>query len=215
MIKLQELLELREMVYTNEIPKKHKKRFTRKTPHFGDFPITYKDFPENDSKVTLNEIKLLSKIEPSPMLVKEYDEVEDTFKKALEVTDFNADTKYIDDIVHESVKYIMELKYKYNRPRPYQIAAFYGIDLNGTELDSMKTPSYPSGHAVQGYLVADILSQFSVPFIILQFSSFLSISFFFIYLLFPFITNFLFCFKSKNLVEFLSPFIIDGNLLLS
>jgi len=53
----------------------------------------------------------------------------------------------------------MELKYKYNRPRPYQIAAFYGIDLNGTELDSMKTPSYPSGHAVQGYLVADILSQ--------------------------------------------------------
>ena len=93
------------------------------------------------------------------MLVKEYDEVEDTFKKALEVTDFNADTKYIDDIVHESVKYIMELKYKYNRPRPYQIAAFYGIDLNGTELDSMKTPSYPSGHAVQGYLVADILSQ--------------------------------------------------------
>ena len=97
MIKLQELLELREMVYTNEIPKKHKKRFTRKTPHFGDFPITYKDFPENDSKVTLSEIKLLSKIEPSPMLVKEYDEVEDTFKKALEVTDFNADTKYIDD----------------------------------------------------------------------------------------------------------------------
>ena len=159
MIKLQELLELREMVYTNEIPKKHKKRFTRKTPHFGDFPITYKDFPENDSKVTLSEVKLLSKIEPSPMLVKEYDEVEDTFKKALEVTDFNADTKYIDDIVHESVKYIMELKYKYNRPRPYQIAAFYGIDLNGTELDSMKTPSYPSGHAVQGYLVADILSQ--------------------------------------------------------
>ena len=47
----------------------------------------------------------------------------------------------------------MELKYKYNRPRPHQIAEFYGINLNGVELDTMRTPSYPSGHAIQGYLL--------------------------------------------------------------
>ena len=51
----------------------------------------------------------------------------------------------------------MKLKYDYNRPRPYQIAEFYNIDLNGVELNSMKTPSYPSGHAIQGYLIAEIL----------------------------------------------------------
>ena len=34
------------------------------------------------------------------------------------------------------------------------------MDLNGTELDSMKTPSYPSGHATQGYLVGEVLSRF-------------------------------------------------------
>ena len=64
----------------------------------------------------------------------------------------------MDKITKESAKIIYELKYHYNRPRPYQIAEFYGIDLNGTELDSMKTPSYPSGHAVQGYLIGEILS---------------------------------------------------------
>ena len=52
----------------------------------------------------------------------------------------------------------MKLKYHYNRPRPYQVAEVYGMNLNGTQLDSMKTPSYPSGHAVQGYLVAEVLS---------------------------------------------------------
>ena len=59
----------------------------------------------------------------------------------------------------QSAKYIMELKYKYQRPRPHQIAEFYGIDLNGMDLDSMKTPSYPSGHATQGYLLGMIYSE--------------------------------------------------------
>ena len=31
-------------------------------------------------------------------------------------------------------------------------------DLNGTETDSMKTPSYPSGHAVQAYLIGELFS---------------------------------------------------------
>ena len=64
----------------------------------------------------------------------------------------------IDRIIKESAKFIMDLKYKFNRPRPFQIAEFYHIDLNGTQLDSMKTPSFPSGHAVQGYLIGEYLA---------------------------------------------------------
>ena len=52
----------------------------------------------------------------------------------------------------------MELKYKYNRPRPHQLAEFYGLDVSKFELDSMKTPSYPSGHATQGYLMGKFYS---------------------------------------------------------
>ena len=63
----------------------------------------------------------------------------------------------LEQITKESAKIIYELKYHYNRPRPYQIAEFYGIDLNGTELDSMKTPSYPSGHGTRVFNVNEIL----------------------------------------------------------
>ena len=85
-----------------------------------------------------------------------FEEVEDVVKPYAEELGIG---KYVDDVIYESVRFIMKLKYEYNRPRPFQIAEFYNINLNGTKTDSMKTPSYPSGHAIQGYLVADILSK--------------------------------------------------------
>ena len=51
------------------------------------------------------------------------------------------------------------LKYKFNRPRPYQVADFLGIDLPKNTLESMKTPSYPSGHSIQGIFIAKVLSK--------------------------------------------------------
>lgn len=112
--------------------------------------------PSNDSSITLDEIKYLSSIIPNKDLVFKFDMVKETFKPYAEKLGIY---DYIKKIEHESVKYIMTLKYEYNRPRPYQVAEFYDIDLNGTELNSMKTPSYPSGHAIQGYLIADIMSK--------------------------------------------------------
>ena len=157
MIKLKELIELQSMVYTETIKPKHKKRFTRPTPHFyEDITIPKYQPPSNDSSTTLDEVKYLSSIKPNKNVVMKFEEVEDVVKPYTEELGIG---KYVDDVIYESVKFIMTLKYEYNRPRPYQIAEFYNINLNGTETDSMKTPSYPSGHAIQGYLVADILSK--------------------------------------------------------
>ena len=52
---------------------------------------------------------------------------------------------------------IMDLKYHYNRPRPYQLAEYYNIKLGEHVLESMKTPSYPSGHSAQGILIGKVL----------------------------------------------------------
>ena len=49
----------------------------------------------------------------------------------------------------KKLKYHINIK-KINRD-------FKANDLNGTELDSMKTPSFPSGHAIQGYLLGEYL----------------------------------------------------------
>tara|TARA_B100000900_G_scaffold272175_1_gene232463 strand:- start:991 stop:1611 length:621 start_codon:yes stop_codon:yes gene_type:complete len=159
MVKLKELLGLRNMVYADKIKPKHQKKMNMKLERINPSVYVPKVTPpENDSKVTLDEVKYLAKIKPKLDFIKEKDDVVDTFMELVESTGVKIRKGELEQITEESAKIIYELKYHYNRPRPYQIAEFYGIDLNGTELDSMKTPSYPSGHAVQGYLIGEILS---------------------------------------------------------
>jgi len=55
----------------------------------------------------------------------------------------------------------MKLKMHYNRPRPYQLAKHYGIDLDynrSIQNNSANTPSYPSGHTLSAYFSANVIS---------------------------------------------------------
>ena len=159
MIKLKELLELRNMKYAESVRPKDEKRMSRKLELWDEnLVLPKRQPPENDSSLTLKELKYLSNVEPNEEFATSHDDVVDSFMELIEKNSLDISRKDIKKIVKESVKFIMELKYHYNRPRPYQVAEFYDIDLNGTTLDSMKTPSYPSGHAIQGYLIGDYLS---------------------------------------------------------
>ena len=161
MIKLQDLLPLKNLVYTEEIKPKHQKKMQRETEIFWPtLQLPYHAPPGNTNPKTLGELKFLEKVETNKDFVKEGDEIVKSFQPLIDRYEVNISSEYLEKVVKESAKFIMQLKYKYNTPRPYQIAEFYGIDLNGVELDSMKTPSYPSGHATQGYLVGEILTQF-------------------------------------------------------
>ena len=163
MIKLKELLTLRSMkYYTTEesIKRKHQERMDMKTSLWDENIILPRMMPpENDSSLTLKEIKYLAEIEPSQEVAEMGDDVLKNFMDLIEKHEVNISEEMISRIIKESGKFIMQLKYHYNRPRPYQIAEFYQMDLNGTTLDSMKTPSYPSGHAVQGYLIGEYLAK--------------------------------------------------------
>ena len=53
---------------------------------------------------------------------------------------------------------ILKVKKHFNRPRPKVLAKKMNIKLNDIEMASMKTPSYPSGHSVQGILISKVLS---------------------------------------------------------
>ena len=159
MIKLKELLTLRGMVYSEEIKPKHQKKIDMKTSLWDENIILPRVMPpENDSSLTLKEIKYLAEIKPSQDVAEMGDDVLKNFMDLVEKHELNVSEEFIDRIIKESAKFIMDLKYKFNRPRPFQIAEFYHIDLNGTQLDSMKTPSFPSGHAVQGYLIGEYLA---------------------------------------------------------
>ena len=164
MIKLKELLHLKDMVYSENVKPKHRDKINMDVTVFrDDIQLPYNKGlsmkPDNDSKITLDELNYLANLKPNVDEVKDGDKVKKNFISLMEKNNVSISKEYVKKVLKQSTKFIMEMKYHYNRPRPYQIAEVYGIDLNGTELDSMKTPSYPSGHAIQGYLVAKLLSK--------------------------------------------------------
>ena len=158
MIKLKELLTISEMSYNEGPSERHQSRIDQPITLFNEFEVSEKTFPGNASKQTLEELKYLVKQEGDGESIKEHDDVAKVFKKKHKELGLEFSKDEAKDLLRQSAKYIMELKYKYNRPRPHQLAEFYGLDVSKFNLESMKTPSFPSGHATQGYLLGKIYS---------------------------------------------------------
>jgi len=154
LIKLTDLLALNKMTYNSGPKGRHKKRMmTPLTLFENEYALPNQLPPENSSATTLDEIKHLANIKQNKKFVEVHDDIKEVFKDTLAELELPYIEEELESLLKQSAKFVMELKYKYNRPRPHQIAEFYGINLNGVELDTMRTPSYPSGHAIQGYLL--------------------------------------------------------------
>ena len=165
MIKLTKLIteSLKNMVFSKTIKPRHKKRMQLQSKMFPSNPkLTMTPPPANDSNETRTEIfKLLAYnngVIDRPM-VKKYDELTRPFMEIVEKYNVYVTDDDLQKIVDEAAKFTLKIKYKYNRPRPYQIAEHYGIeDFKTHKLDTANTPSYPSGHALQGRLIGLILT---------------------------------------------------------
>ena len=163
MLKLKELLELDKMKYGNSIKEKHKKRMKRELVYINNPIIPHNPPPINSSRETLKELHWLRDYNNglvNEVMVKEGDDVKASFREFLEGKNLEYPKKYVKELIKDSGRIIYELKYKYNRPRPAQVAEFLQLeDFDTTTLDSMHTPSYPSGHSVQGIFVARALGK--------------------------------------------------------
>jgi len=110
--------------------------------------------PSDNSFDTDQEIKALKKIPLRKEFVKKYDNIEAAFKKTAEeqgVKDY--DKSIAKKLIKESAPVILELKKHHNRKRPYELDK----NLKHFKMKSMETASYPSGHSVQGILIAKVL----------------------------------------------------------
>ena len=120
-------------------------------------------FPENSSKETRSELLWLANYNNGIVnkdFVKKGDDIIKVFNDYCKENNLKFNKKYYEQIIKESSKTILSLKYYYNRPRPKQLADYYGmVEFQDVELSSMKTPSYPSGHSTQGHLVAELLGR--------------------------------------------------------
>lgn len=62
------------------------------------------------------------------------------------------------DIIDDTKSLILKLKYFYQRPRPYQLAQYYKLKLFPYNSFSAHTPSYPSGHTLQAYVILNVIA---------------------------------------------------------
>lgn len=162
------ILNEEEMVFSDSIDSKHKERIDR-IPNgiFADYDYeSFKNLehPKNHSDEAEEELEILADIDVDEQFVEDKDDVYKTFQKFLKSKDLEFDEDLFDNILKEAGAVILDIKYHYNRPRPFQLNKIYDIDMKNQMMDSMKSPSFPSGHAAQGKMMGKILSHFYPEF---------------------------------------------------
>ena len=124
---------------------------------FKDFdtkPFKKKKPPLDSGYTTRTEINELKKIPLKKAFVKKNDDIEAAFKKTAKDNNIeDYDKNIAAKLIKDSAPVILELKKHHNRKRPYELDK----NLKAIVLKSMKTPSYPSGHSVQGMLIGSAL----------------------------------------------------------
>jgi hypothetical protein len=61
------------------------------------------------------------------------------------------------NIIDDVQPLIAKLKYHFQRPRPSQVAQYYKLKLFPYSSFSSNTPSYPSGHTLQAYVILNVI----------------------------------------------------------
>jgi hypothetical protein len=79
------------------------------------------------------------------------------FEKLLDYKGVTYNTNYYSQLRLDLIPLISALKQLYKRHRPAATAAALGIDFKGDNLETAQSFSYPSGHAIQAYVVALLL----------------------------------------------------------
>jgi len=153
--------DIKNAVYsTNGMKDKHAEKieYVKTKGLFKDFNFSKyftKNPPKNSSIQTYQELLYLKDLPEDNDFVEKHDDIEGVMEEVCNEHNLT----FPKDLVKELLKScsMLEFKYHYNRPRPFQLAKYYNIKLGEHVMESMKTPSYPSGHSAQGILIGKVL----------------------------------------------------------
>jgi len=129
-----------------------------------DFDIEkYKSNPphKNESVRTIYELMHISEIPSNDEFTIEMDKVKKSFKDLCKRLDLDFPKDKVEELKNAAGSIVLDLKYHYNRPRPYMLAKEFEIPLDTNEIKNTTkdSPSYPSGHAAQSILISNYLSE--------------------------------------------------------
>tara|TARA_B100000780_G_C21122799_1_gene454985 strand:+ start:3407 stop:4069 length:663 start_codon:yes stop_codon:yes gene_type:complete len=161
MIKLSEILTLDKLTYSNDIPKKHRNKMVDKAGLFKDLDVSQfkaSPPPKNSSSQTMKEMISLDRINMPANIIKKADDIHAYYSEFFKSVGKEYPKKEVDVLMNDTKPMIYQLKYHYNRPRPYQVAKALDLRFYNKPLETAKTPSYPSGHSIQGVLVGKYLA---------------------------------------------------------
>ena len=159
--KEENISNIKNTVYTTDgIKEKHAEKieYVKTKGLFKDFNFSKyftKNPPKNSSIQTYQELLYLNDLPEDNDFVEKHDDIEGVMEEVCNEHNLT----FPKDLVKELLKScsMLELKYHFNRPRPYQLAPHYNIKLGEKVMESMKTPSYTSGHSAQGILIGKVL----------------------------------------------------------
>ena len=155
-----------KIVYAKQPKAKHQKRLDSAEDYeilncsYVDAPVMVP--PANSSGETMAELETIAAAEalhknPGKLEHKYDDEFDWAFKKVVEDAGLEYDETYFKRLIKEAASITIRLKYKFNRPRPFQLGPVLGIDVTKYQSSTAKTPAFPSGHTTQSVLVACVL----------------------------------------------------------
>ena len=120
-------------------------------------------FPKNDSDEVKREIQhILRKMSDGSLDRKELitldKKVMTLFYDYMDEEGLKYDRDYLEELSDDMSRFALRLKVKYQRPRPEQLASLLGYELKDVPTSTDDSPSYPSGHTVEGWSIALHLS---------------------------------------------------------
>ena len=152
---------LDKLTYSADIPKKHQDKMDAHMGMFKDMDISqFKSVPppKNSSHQTMKEMISLDNITMDRDTVKKADDIHAYYNEFFDSIGEKYPKKEVKNLMKDTKPIIYALKYHYNRPRPYQVAKALDLKFYNQPLETAKTPSYPSGHSIQGILTAKYLA---------------------------------------------------------
>ncbi len=114
----------------------------------------------NESMKTISELIKLSNTPSDDEFTLKMDNVVESFKGLCEAIGVDYPYDMVSELNVACGAIILDLKYHFNRPRPYKLAPLYNIELDTNKIKDTTSDSaaYPSGHAAQATLISNYLS---------------------------------------------------------
>lgn len=154
-----------DITYDGEPSEEHL-RLMRSKPKFVtiDWQNILPEPPLNTSEVTKRELEIVEQMtanvtdEQRELVMLVDKDAASLYKKFLEEKGLEFPEDKYEQCLRQLDPVVLNLKYKYDRPRPFQLAGVYDKEINIIETGTHSTPAYPSGHTAQGGMCAGLLS---------------------------------------------------------